>query len=448
MSVLDIFRKKVQQQPLTQNDNDRLSLYNLLDEYYSNNTLYEFRIGTYNNAYMESIKGLRTSVHRSVEFFASHIATDISIVSEDQLKPSIQQFLDWSDFENTKRKLIRQFALYGDIFLKIVSEEDKVYFQTINPKNVSSFDEDSKGNVIEIQIDTTVEIDEKHLTRTEKWETEYDGITMSVWYHNMGFNVDTELLGQPQEFSDYTSLGYIPIVHGKFSDFGDKYGAGCVQHALIKIDDLNRQATRLQSVLYRYNKPIWAVSSNSVDANGRPIPAPKINVGGQTGDNFDLKDDSLFYLPGNASMTPMIPNINYADALAILMSHADEIEQDLPELRYYTLKASGQISGTAIRNLLQGAIDRAEEAQNNLESSLEKVIRMGLEIGRGMGLFALNMADFVFQLDGGDVFPQDPLEMANTLQILVNSGIPLPVAMRKVGFTEIEIAEATGSQIQ
>jgi hypothetical protein len=124
----------------------------------------------------------------------------------------------------------------------------------------------------------------------------------------------------------------------------------------------------------------------------------------------------------------------------------EELEQDLPELKYYSLKDS-DLSGKAISLLLAGAVDRANEARENLLGGLKRLDEMALTIGRFWNLFPSNIGtfengDFDHEITVDELFSDDLNDRATTLKSLVESGVPLLFAMEQVGFTEEEIALA------
>lgn len=235
-------------------------------------------------------------------------------------------------------------------------------------------------------------------------------------------------------------IDFIPFVNVKFKDTGSERGDSCVKHALDKIDEANRQATRLSQMLFRYNKPLWAVSANAVDKEGRPIPPPKF----KNSEDLEVKDNSIISLPGMSTLTSLIPDVRYAEALSVLNAMMDEIKEDLPELNYYSLK-DANLSGKAIRLLLAGAIDRANEAQNNLMRGLVKLDEMALSLGKFWGLFKVGSyenGDFEHSLTCDEFFPTTNDEKALVLKTLKDSGLGLKSAMKLAGFSAEEIEEA------
>lgn len=444
-------------------------LYILLKDMYDNNNLYSglSKAAVIDSTFLEALKPYRTVVNRSVEFFVAKVfpTTDMlpSADNEAIIEP-IQQIATWSNFAGKKQLYIRNLAMFGDLFLKINvnNQSGQAYYESIDPMNVTDFEADARGFLqwirIDIPIDEKTEIDTgasvfddqalsnrtqtSNLTYTEYWSKTY----FAIWIHNLGATAALDTLGDPKDFGFPQEFGidFVPFVHIKFRDAGDKYGKAAVEHAIDKIDEANREATRLAQILYRYNKPLWAVMANSVDKDGLPIPAPKISTG--DGDDLDITDSSIVYLPGKSELKSLIPTIDYDAALAILNAMMDEIEQDLPELKYYSLK-DGSLSGKAISLLLGGALDRASEARGNFVQGIIRANKIALTMGRNVGVFPdtignFENGDFDHSLFVDEAFSDNLDDRAGTLKSLIESGVPLKFAMKQVGFSEAEIVEA------
>src|SRR5690606_23843705 len=113
---------------------------------------------------------------------------------------------------------------------------------------------------------------------------------------------------------------------------------------ISKIDEANKQATRLSQMLFGYNRALWALLANAEDKAGRPLPAPHLGEGGQASDTLDVDDDSLLRLPGMSDIKSLVAPIDYKAALDVLRDHMAEIKADLPELAYFQLREQGELS--------------------------------------------------------------------------------------------------------
>lgn len=389
----------------------------------------------------KTIKPLRTVVNRSVEFYVSKISSSMQVSSENQaVVDSINQFLTWSNFPAMKPISLRNMTLLGNAFIKVNANKNKVFAELIDPRYITTLKLDNRGYITELRIDLPVEGDDKNLTFTEYWNKEY----FSTWTHALGANAPLDTLGTPDDYGYLTELGidFIPIVQIKFKDIGENYGISCVYHALDKIDEANREASRLSDLLFRYNKPVTVVSASSKDGMGRPIPAPKLQADKEL---YNPDDESTVYLSGDAQINSLIPQIDYDAALNVLNAMMNELQEDLPELRYYSLK-DGNLSGKAIKLMLASAVDRANEAQANYIQGIKRINQIALTLGKFWGLFQLSGTyedgSFEHEIIVEDMFPLDDGDKATMLKDLTTAGLSLATSLKMLGFDDAFIATA------
>jgi len=202
-------------------------------------------------------------------------------------------------------------------------------------------------------------------------------------------------------------------------------------------------------MLFRYNKALWVISANTMDSIGRPMPAPQIK---DSDTELDMNDNNMLFMPGMSTLQTLVPPINYADALNILKDTIEEIEKDLPELRYYSLQYNASMSGKAIKLLLSAAIDRAVEAQGNFLTGLTRLDEMALTIGKYFGLFPQTIGsfdnnDFSHSIMPMEMFPIDESDRATLLTAYVGAGMSLESALKLVGFSEQQVVEIVESPI-
>ena len=484
MSVLTIFSGR-NRLPLLQKSGrvtvapkgDLLDLYNLLEAYYYNNGLYERLAAVFGQDLQpESLAALRTPAQRVVEFYTGSIwpgalpsALPIKTDNGRIIEP-IQKIWQWSNWASKKQLAIRRFAMYGDMIIK-VSRRDHVYIippenedeepieeiepssvfmEVINPKHVpeGGLVLDERGNVIYIRMDVP-----KHrtssgapipYTHTEIWTRE----TYRRYEHNQGLNADLSTVGKPKEEVPLSEFGidFVPFVYAPFRMVDElSRGIGAYSLALDKIDEVNRMATRLHYLLFRYNKAVWALSSNMVDASGRPIV---VSLAGDEGDEdtITLADDELLKLPGNSDIKPLIPALAYDDYLSVVEAQAAELENDLPELAYSRLRDKGELSGRAITLLLGDAIARAIEARGNAEDALQRAHKMALTMGVAANLFSdigtYENGDFDHSFVERPIIRATELDKADVAKAYRDNGLAIKTALKRAGWEEEEIDTA------
>lgn len=440
--------------------------YRALKSYYLNNGLYEvldkLLKAIADDDKKAALRPLRNPAFRVVEFYAAKLwpgtlpnALPLEAKS-DSILPAIQQVWQWSNWNIEKQTCARWFATFGDMFIKVATKGDpvnRVFMQNIEPEFVTDFDADERGYLTYIRMDIprtrrNAKGELEAYTHTEVW-TKQD---YRLWEHDKGPDEELEKLGTPTQAEPLASFGidFVPVVWVPFRSIGDERGTGAFTLQLDKIDEINRQATRLHQILFRYNRALWALMANATDSTGRPLPAPRI--GGQATPTsagnlgqLEVDDDTLLGLPGMSDIKSLVAQINYADALAILNAQIAELEQDLPELAYFRLRDAGELSGRAVRLLLGDAVDRLIEARGNGEAGLLRAQAMALTMGVKAGLFegigTYEAGSFEHKFVERDPFPLSDHELAETTKTLTDAGVPVLAAARFAGFSEEQLAD-------
>lgn len=364
------------------------TFYQMLAAYYQNNGLYDL-LRSNTSAVMSRqtvIESLRNPANRVVEFYASKmwpgsLPDAIPIITDNaNIIEPIQQFWKWSNFSSKKQQFVRWFSIYGDTFIKVNANGDSVYMSLLKPENVSEIKLDHRGFLTYIRIDVPISDSEFYV---EVWDK--DTQIVRTWTHTLGLDIELDRLGKPDvkmSFARSHGENFIPIVYQPFKEDGMGRCNGAFTHVLDKIDHVNGQATQLSAMLFRHNKPVWALIGG-VDEAKRAMPAPALETGANG--RFSMNDE-VIGLPGGTKLEPLVPNINYGDALAILQDDMAELENDLPELAYYHLRELN-ISGRAALTMLDDAYSKLDEARGNADTALARANEMALTIGMNIGVW-------------------------------------------------------------
>lgn len=439
-------------------------LYDLLKWYYLNNGLYDdLTKALYDKSiWTEGMKPLRNPAFRVVEFYAAKLwPGQTPIVTDNGALPdAVAQIWKWSNWPAQKQVAARWFAMYGDLFIKVAVKTKgetvkpvSVYMQLIEPQRVTAFDTNERGFITYARIDTPILVREGDKavmrTHTEVWDKAND--SFRVWQHERTAGYSLDQLGEPDDersMSQAFGIDFVPIAHGLFRDIGEERGMAAITHALDKIDEANRQATRLHQMVFRYGKVTEVLEGQGTDPSGRPLPPPKVS--GPNGrysddDTIAVGDNRIVRLPSGWTWRQAVPTMDYTGMLAILQAQIKEIESDLPELAYYAVRdMGGDISGRAVRLLLGDAIDRVIATRENGETAIVQAQQMALTIGAKVGVlpdigaFDQGALDHTFAVR--EVVATDETERMETVNAMTTAGIPLVTALRRVGWTEEEIA--------
>lgn len=436
--------------------------YNMLKAYYLNNGVYEVLEALLSGlgAKTREMRPLRNPSFRAVEFYAAKLwpgalPDALPIITDNQaIIDPIQQIWTWSNWGSEKQATARWFACYGDMFLKVATRDNalgnpqRVFLQNLEPQYVTEFDADERGYLTYVRIDIPrqrrVDDELKAYMHTEAWTKEQ----YRQWEHEKSATTALSQLGTPRVDTPTAEFGidFVPVVWQPFRNIGDERGLAAITPVLDKIDEANRQATRLHQMLFRYNRALWAASANAMDAQGRPLPPPRLGDAG--GDNtLDIDDDTIVRLPGQATLTSLVPAINYEAALSVLNDQMAEIQRDLPELAYYDLRGR-DVSGVAAELLLGDAIDRLLEARGNAEAALVRANQMALTIGQNAAIFEglgnYEAGDFDHTFADRPAIAMPEAQRAELVASWVKAGVPLRTALRRVGWSEEDLTTMDG----
>lgn len=425
--------------------------YALQRRYYASNGLYiDLARALYEQGIVNrSVRGLMNPAYRVVEAHVQWIwpgdlpdALPIETENEKIIDP-IQQIWKWSNWSRKKQVMVRWLAMLGDVFIKVVRPNDKprVYFQLIDPANVTWFETDERDNLLEVRIDIPIvrtgdtQVTER-LLHTEVWSKSEQ--LYRRWEHKNTPQTPVAELGQPAEEISYSQMGinFTPIVHAQFQDIGEDRGAGAFIFQLDKIDQLNAEATRLSQMMFRHNRPTLVMVGGR-DAGGRPLPPPVIGDGAAS-DTLDLNDESVISVGGDTKVDSMVPNLDYGAHLKLIEQRLQDLAHDLPEMAYWSIvdMGAGAISGRALNFILGPAIRRALEARGNAEDALARADEMALSIASaGQKLFgdlgSYDQGDFEHVFAERPVIATDALEDAQTELAKAQAG----VLKKQIGFS-------------
>lgn len=450
-------------------------LYQLLWAYYLNNGLYEDlrQMGYYlSNANMKEIYN---PAFRAAEFFVDTIWSGpvdkaLPIVAENpgDIEVAIEQIWNWSNWEAKKSVAVRWAAVLGDVYFRIARplakdpEQDppeRVYIQLIRPEYVTEREADERDYLTYVRFDIP---QERKVGRqieayyqTEEWTPDL----FRIWHHKSGPEREIGELGIPIYEVELKAWGldFIPVVQAKHIDLGDNEGVGSFVLSLSKINELNRLATRLHQILFRHNDVTWALQSNMLDSSGRPIPAPRIRdttTPGADGEvsTVELGGERMVRLPGQATLAPLVPGLDYGSHLGAVQGMIEELERDLPQLTYYKLKDLPEMSGKALRLLLMPALAKAQEARANLDAALIRAHKIALTIGNEIGAFSglslgtYENGDFDHTFGDRPLISMNRFEVAELATTETAVGIPLVTSLRKSGWTDEELEQLEEDQ--
>jgi len=420
--------------------------YQQLKAYAANNDLYTFINDNLKTTRIswKDVKSLKNPANRVVEFYAALLwpGHDLSVsmpilAANEAILAPIENIQKWSNFAINKQMAARQFATLGDMFIKCntklnqAGEVTAVYQSFLDPTYVSEIETDERGFLTYLRMDIPqyeedVHGMEKETVYTEVWDKANQ--TWRIWMHEKGLDEDLEKLGTPTKSGNFQeSFGgdYIPIVYQEFRKDGNGRCSGAFVPALDKIDEINSKATRLAQLLFRHGKADKMLVSDVTDSSGRPIPPPKIDSLVSADNTVVIQGEKFYKLPSGYRIEHLIAQLDYESHLAAIQGDLDELQQDLPELAYNRISEASDLSGRALRYMLEAAVSRLLEARGNGEAAFVRANEMCLSIGQFNNLWNIGTFEsgaFNHAFKPRPVLTPDKKEMAETAVAWAGAG--------------------------
>lgn len=456
--------------------NDPQALYRLRRMLYDNS--WAFR----DEASDELILGLRNVTAALVHFYtfttwpgqlpdALPIETDGNSDHTQTLTSAIHQVWRWSDWQTKKQLYVKTKARDGDALIQIATRNrinadgqvqvDQVYFNLIDVMFITEMDVDHRGFLTWLRLDipTSRRLPNgktEGYVETQVWDKATG--TQRVWEHRKFAGAQLEDLGDPDRIvtlESMTGTDMIPIVHGKHAEDGSVRGVAAIDHALVKMHEASRMATRLHSMAYQYGEPDMQLVGTAYDPDGRPMSPPRLSL--ENGGKLSVGRKTFYNPPPGYMVKGVDLSVHFNELLAILQDHMLHIqESDLPQLAYYKLASSSRdLSGEALGHMLKPAVESAIEARSLSEAELVRANQIALTTAIHHGLKGFADQFDMRAYDNGlldhrfatrDVIPMTARERADVEKLMseaaVNKqgyGYSDKQLQREAGLTEEEI---------
>lgn len=420
-------------------------------------------------------------------------------------KAAIHKLWRWSNILQRLRVGKRYLARDGQTFIKVVRPEGKdyCYKQFIPTKHVTDFELDDRGNIKFIRIDVpSSKTDDNTGFARKTWKTEIwrkgdssdePGYALfaevdrtsssSVPAEKVLEARDSKKIPLGGEGEDAYRFDFVPVVVINAADIGDKRPEPIYAHGLHLIAWVCKEATRLSDLMFRFNKAFKVIYGIGNDREGRPMAPPRpgnvrdlgtihqeardehtVPFGGSRGHLLNRDEDisiegiAVVGLSGNAQMADATPNIDYQAAREWINDHLREIYEENPELLYYAIESRANQSGPALRTLISGAINRAEEMEANLLAGLIVATKMAMTVAQDAGfegfseqeIGTFDNGDFEHEIEPKEIMPltEDEKEDVRTKKLDNAAKLVALGATREQAFEEVGISIPGGLQPQ
>jgi hypothetical protein len=280
------------------------------------------------------------------------------------------------------------------------------------------------------------------------------GVRFKTYLNHSPHDWGESLTGEPEWVAPYPA---VPLVLCRHIPIGGTYGMAEAQSTLPKIREADDQVSKLNDQIRKLVDCPWlfagvAESEISFSAANQAKATAKSPEGARQTVPIIYASDPA------AKAQALVADVHVADVSTHIQTILEDIERDHPELRYDRLSVAGALSGTALRKARQGAETKVQERRAEYDAALASAQEIALTIGgiQGYPGFApatfdhLSDGRFRHSIGGRPVFAVDPLDRreedtaeAVAVQGWVSAGLPLEIALRKVGWSEEDVRDVT-----
>lgn len=422
---------------------------------------------TYKTVYglYKYIRNIYNPSYRIGEFYKSHVwggALDAEagpdgalpiVTLNETIRPAIAQLWTWSNWGINKDIVTLKGTVLGDAILRVVddTEAGKVYLEYINPSTVDNLDVDVFGNVKGYTIvegrthpETGRDVEFMEVVKRDGEQVVYQTYANKNPY---AWN------GVAAEWVE--NYGFVPMVHIEHNNVGLDWGWSEVHPARSKIHEVDDLASLLSDQARKSINAKWFFA-------GVKKSDPTITYGD---DNTDInkiqrgreQEPALYSSDAEAKVYPMVAPLDIPGMVLHITEILKELERDYPELKFDALRASGELSGTALRIARQPAETKVIQRRANYDNGLVRVQQMALSIGGMRGYFpGIGMDSYA---NGGldhsigprSVFAVDPIDKLQeditfwqAAKGAKDAGYPLELFLRDAGWDEERVMKFVG----
>lgn len=305
----------------------------------------------------DAIKPLFTPLSRAVELDVALIPGDWKLADESLQEP-VDQVLEWSKWDVEGDIFVRYVTAMGECGLRVIDDRNRkiTFIQPVRPDSyivvpTSSWDATPRMVVfIAVQgEDEIAEVIEGSLIRTFR-----NGQPVALDRAN----------GRLEAYA--SEMGVVPFVVCKL-DAGDGKGEPTFENTLVALDQVNRQATYMSTIISRHAEPQWAA------------------IGAEAGD-LEKDGESVWFFPEGSDVKAILATVDFAGLLAFIQEIKQEMKESLPELALSKLVGVERVASATIELQMAEAVFKIKRLRKPCDRALAEALKLAGMAGKSMGV--------------------------------------------------------------
>jgi len=185
--------------------------------------------------------------------------------------------------------------------------------------------------------------------------------------------------GMPHGFDgrdpEYTNeLKFVPFVEIRHIETGKPFGECTFQKAIRLLDSVNRMASDLKKIIDKNSDPQWAIM-------------------GAEPSELNHSSDNVWFLPADAKVQILVPQIDIEGVLAFIKEIAVNVEKALPEKAFDDLRRKDQIATATLELQLMELVLKIKRTRPNYDKGLKLALQMAGKAAKTMSLPEIAVLD-------------------------------------------------------
>ena len=365
------------------------------------------------------------------------------LTDSDPLREYIATLYRESNLQVMKDVYALRGTIFGDVFLRVVDEVDRVYLECLNPANIADVELDKRGYVkaykyVEGRTDPD---DRTGRTKCVYAETAERGEGDSVIYRT--YKDDVLYSWSDEQDAEWEEpYGFIPLVMVQHRNVGLTWGWSEAHKTLSKIREADDLASKLNDQIRKLVDAPWMLAgvtkpdTKPTMVGDRGKASGATTATGEASDRQTRQDVPMLYVPQGATATPLVASLDIAATTENIRDLLADVERDHPELKLMVLRASGTTTGRALQTAQEPVEVVVNQRRAAYDDGLKRALQMAVSIGGYRGLFpgvtldSYHAGDIDFQVGERPVFGVSELDKSETDKALADTA----KAMMSIGY--------------